>query len=59
MAYKINGKSCLKCGLCISGCPEKAIVADKTITESDGLILYVTRIDPNKCNDCGVCISVI
>jgi ferredoxin len=56
VAYKIN-KACLKCGICIDGCPEGAIVVDKRITESDGLVLYTTRIDPKKCTDCGVCVS--
>ncbi len=57
MAYKIDTKACLKCGICIKGCPVGAIVADEIITESDGLILYTTRIDPKKCTDCGVCVS--
>lgn len=56
MAYKIT-KSCLKCGICIDGCPEEAIVIDKQVTDFDGLILYTTRIDPKKCTDCGVCVS--
>jgi ferredoxin len=57
MPYKIDTKKCLKCGLCISNCPVKAIIADKTITESDGLVLYYTRIDQNKCTECGTCVS--
>jgi len=57
VAYKISTKACLKCGVCIDGCPEGAIVVDKKITEKDGLILYTVRIDPKKCTDCGVCVS--
>jgi ferredoxin len=57
MAYKINTKKCLKCGLCVTGCPEGAIVIDNKVKESDGLILYTTRIDANKCTDCGTCVS--
>jgi ferredoxin len=57
MAYKINTRKCLKCGLCVTQCPEKAIVADKKETQFDGLVLYTTRIDPKKCTDCGVCVS--
>ena len=58
MAYKINTKKCLKCGLCVTqGCPEKAFVVDKKVKESDGLILYTTRIDENKCTECGECFS--
>lgn len=57
MAYKINQKKCLKCGLCVTECPEKAIVVDKMVTESDGLTLYTVRIDTKKCTNCGVCVS--
>ena len=57
MAYKIDTKKCLKCGLCVTECPEEAIVVDETVTESDGLVLYTARIDPDKCTDCGVCVS--
>ncbi len=57
MAYKITG-ACLKCGICITGCPVGAIISDEPIKESDGLILYPNvRIDPEKCTDCGVCVS--
>ena len=57
MAYKINTKVCLRCGLCVDRCPEGAFVVDDKITESDGLVLYITRIDPDKCTDCAVCVS--
>jgi 4Fe-4S ferredoxin len=57
MSYYINKNKCLKCGLCINECPEKAIAIDKTITENDGLVLYVTRIDTDKCTECGTCVS--
>lgn len=57
MAYQINTKKCLKCGTCIKQCPEKAIIVLKTVKENDGLILYTTKIDPEKCTDCGVCMS--
>jgi len=57
VAYKIDTKKCLKCGLCVTDCPEEAIVVDETVTESDGLVLYTVRIDPDKCTDCGVCVS--
>jgi ferredoxin len=57
VAYKINQKKCLKCGLCVTDCPEGAVVIDDKVTESDGLVLYTVRIDPDKCTDCGVCVS--
>ena len=44
MAYKINDKRCLKCGLCVTQCPEEAIVVDEKVTEPDGLILYTTLL---------------
>jgi len=56
MSYRIT-EDCLKCGICITGCPSKAIVSDKTVKESDGLVLYSTRIDETNCTDCGVCVS--
>ena len=57
MVYKINTKKCLRCGLCVTQCPEKAFVVDKKVTESDGLTLYTTRIDTKKCTSCDECFS--
>ena len=57
MAYKIDTKKCLKCGICVKGCPEGAIVVDKKVKESDGLVLYTTGIDAGKCTDCATCVS--
>lgn len=57
MVYKINQEKCLKCGLCVTQCPQKAIVVDNKITESDGLTLYTTRIDQQKCTSCDECFS--
>jgi len=55
MAYKIDVKKCLKCGLCADNCPEGAIT--EKVIQSEGLTLRVTRIVPEKCTDCGVCVS--
>ena len=55
MVYKITAL-CLKCGTCISKCPAKAIIPGKKIQEDD-LILQPVHIDPQKCTDCGVCLS--
>ena len=57
MPYKIDAAKCLKCGLCISNCPEGAITADDKVTEDDGLVLYTARIDTDKCTECGTCVS--
>ena len=57
MAYRINEKKCLKCGLCVTDCPEGAIVVDDKVTEPDGLVLYTVRIDQDKCTECGTCQS--
>jgi ferredoxin len=56
VAYKIDTKVCLKCGLCVSKCPEGAIIPLKKIRK-DELVLQPVRIDAVKCNDCGVCVS--
>jgi len=58
MAYKINPKKCLRCGLCVTQCPEKAILIDKKVKEADGLILYTVHIDPKKCTSCDACFSI-
>ena len=57
MAYKIDPKTCLKCGICIDECPEHAIILDEMVIDFDGLKLYTVHIDPDKCNECGVCLS--
>jgi Pyruvate/2-oxoacid:ferredoxin oxidoreductase delta subunit len=57
MAYKIDAKKCLKCALCVSQCPQKAIAVVKTEKESDGLMRYTTKIDQKKCTGCDVCFS--
>ena len=55
MAYKITA-ACLKCGLCIEGCPESAIIPGQQV-DYGGLKLQCASIDPKKCTDCGVCVS--
>jgi ferredoxin len=57
VAYRIDTRKCLKCGLCVTQCPDKAIVVVETVTESDGLTLYTTRIDDRKCTLCNACVS--
>jgi ferredoxin len=55
--YRIDTKKCLRCGLCVTQCPEKAFVVDKKVKEPDGLVLYTTRIDQKKCTGCDACFS--
>jgi ferredoxin len=57
MAYKIDAKKCLKCSLCVFHCPQQAIEIIETTKEPDGLTLYTTRINPEKCTSCDVCFS--
>jgi ferredoxin len=57
VAVKIDAKKCLKCGVCIEGCPEGAFVVVNKVTEKDGLNLYTIKVDKEKCNDCGVCLA--
>jgi len=54
VAHKIDLKECLRCGICVSKCPQGAIIED-SVVEKDGMVLHNTRIDPDKCNDCGIC----
>lgn len=53
MAHKIDRKVCVRCGICVSKCPENAII--DSVSYHDGLIVHNTRVAVNKCNDCGVC----
>lgn len=53
MAHRINLKECLRCGVCVSKCPEGAII--DSVTYSEGLIIHNTRIALNRCTDCGIC----
>jgi ferredoxin len=57
VTYIINEEKCLKCGLCVTECPEGAIVVDERVSEPDGLILYMCRIDQERCTECGTCQS--
>ncbi len=55
MAFKITA-ACLKCGLCIKGCPTGAIIPGEQ-SNYGGLTLKAVSIDSTKCTDCGICVS--
>ena len=59
MVYSIDTKKCLKCGLCVTQCPHHAFVVTDKKTESDGLILYTTKIDQDLCVQCGECMDTL
>lgn len=46
MAHKIL-EHCITCNACSSVCPQGAIIA--------GGSQAISRIDPDKCTDCGTC----
>ena len=56
MTYRVI-ETCLKCGVCLDKCPEEAIIAGDEIEEMNGFILRPVSIDPEKCTDCGICVS--
>ncbi|MCX7912843.1 MAG: 4Fe-4S binding protein, partial [Dehalococcoidales bacterium] len=57
MAYRIDESKCLRCGLCVTQCPHRAIVVVEKTVEDDGLTLYRTMIDPEKCTACDGSVS--
>ena len=58
MAYRITD-ACLKCGVCVAKCPQGAINEELSQVEfhSRTLTLHNVSIAPDKCNDCGTCVS--
>ena len=49
IAYFIDAGKCQACGLCLTGCPEKAISGEKRVAHV---------IDQAKCTTCGLCFTV-
>jgi ferredoxin len=58
LTYKITEK-CLECGVCVPKCPQKAIIEELYQVDFYGnpMTFHRVRIDPDICNDCGVCQS--
>jgi ferredoxin len=48
MSWKIDRRRCLRCGACVSVCPEMALDL-----QEDGLFN-----NPKKCTSCGICMRV-
>ncbi len=59
MQYSIDTSKCLKCGLCVTQCPNKAFVVVDKQTEFDGLVLYTVKIDQDRCTQCGECMDTL
>lgn len=58
MAYRIDENRCVKCGLCITECPDEAIVGKNPYKVSTSLVYESVWIDPDRCTDCGTCVSM-
>lgn len=57
MPPTIDETRCLKCGLCITNCPSEAIAGVNPSKVSTSLIYESVAIDPDLCQDCGICTS--
>lgn len=51
---RVDEKSCVACGLCVSVCPYQAIALVEKKVPFRGLI-PVAAVDPGKCMACGMC----
>jgi ferredoxin len=58
MSHVIDETRCLKCGLCITGCPHEAIKGTDPHKVSTSLVYESVAIDPDLCQDCGTCLSM-
>jgi NAD-dependent dihydropyrimidine dehydrogenase PreA subunit len=58
MPSKIDERRCLKCGLCIKGCPHDAIQGSNPNKVSTSDVYERVWIDPDLCQDCGTCTSM-
>lgn len=57
MPYTILEDRCLKCGLCIANCPYGAIKGENPHKVSTSDVFDRVWIDPDLCEDCGICLS--
>ena len=51
---RVDEKSCVACGLCVSVCPYQAIALVEKKVPFRGLV-PVAAVDPGKCMACGMC----
>ena len=58
MPSRIDESQCLKCGLCIKGCPHEAILGSNPGKISTSVVYERVWIDPGLCQDCGTCLSM-
>ncbi|MDR0814299.1 MAG: 4Fe-4S binding protein [Bacteroidales bacterium] len=50
MAYYIIPGGCISCGVCVTECPQAAILSDDDCSHF--------TVESKKCNDCGVCAEI-
>jgi ferredoxin len=58
MPRAIDESRCLRCGLCIKGCPHEAIKGVNPSRVSTSMVYESVCIDPGLCQDCGTCLSM-
>ncbi len=56
MAFTIVSDICEGMGECRRVCPVECIV--KAVLQKDGSVVAISAIDPERCTDCGACLSV-
>jgi heterodisulfide reductase subunit C len=50
---KVNGQTCVACGLCVAACPYTAIALQES--KILGRVKTIAQVDPNACMACGLC----
>jgi ferredoxin len=55
--HVIDEQRCFKCGLCVSWCPQQAIIGVGRDSISHSLVYDKVYIDADVCTDCGSCMT--